>query len=319
MEQAGRDRAGDSGGQDGRDPDKGIFDNIAHLQHRCADTLGDDTAPFVLFKGHHGKADHLGAAAGNSSSACQSGESQGRADRGGGNRQGQRYADDDRNDDPHKEGLKVSCPHDNGADTGSRFSDGGRDQGSEPDAGEDRHQGGDKNIDPGLFGDSFSELGRDDRDEKDGERSAGTAHLISSSPDCDQGEEDKGRSLEGISDRDSHRRAAHGRSKPADIHQGLDPQLRSQRIEDGADEQRSEQTLCHSPERIDPVAPRRDHDVFAGKKALRILLHNMVFLSFIFFPFFTVSFLLLRLQQLTSQLQRLIRPIVTVVPIKYSS
>ena len=64
LEEAGGDRACDAGGNNGWNPDTGIFDNITHLQHGGAKALGDQSAPFILPETHHRKAYHICAAAG---------------------------------------------------------------------------------------------------------------------------------------------------------------------------------------------------------------------------------------------------------------
>ena len=63
VEHARRNGPGDGGGQRRRNPDAGVFDDVAHLQHRRAQPLGDEAAPAVLPEGHDGEADHLRAAA----------------------------------------------------------------------------------------------------------------------------------------------------------------------------------------------------------------------------------------------------------------
>ena len=47
----------------GGDPDAGVLDDVAHLQHAGAQALTHQTAYTVLAVAHHGKAHHLGAAA----------------------------------------------------------------------------------------------------------------------------------------------------------------------------------------------------------------------------------------------------------------
>ena len=64
-----------------------------------------------LFKGHNRKTYHLCTAACYCGTACQSGKSQSRTDRSGGNRQCQCNSHKYRNQDSHKERLQVRCPH----------------------------------------------------------------------------------------------------------------------------------------------------------------------------------------------------------------
>ena len=130
-----------------------------------------------------------------------------------------------------------------------------------------------------ILGDSFAQLGCDDRDEEDREGAARAAQLVGGCADRDQGEEDQGRCLQGIADGDRHGGAAHGRCIGADVNEPLNAQLCAQGIEDRADEEGREQTLRHGAERVDPVAFRRDHNVLAGEEALLVLFH------FVSFPF----------------------------------
>ena len=128
FEKAGGDGTGDGGGDDRGEPDHGIADDVAHLQHGGADALGDKAAPFVFLKGHECKADHLCTASRDGGAAGKSGQAEGRADGCGGDGQGQSDSDNDGDQDTHEEGLLVGRPHDDGSDTESRFADGGSDQ-----------------------------------------------------------------------------------------------------------------------------------------------------------------------------------------------
>ena len=105
MEQAGGQRAGDGTGQRGGDPDAGVLDDVAHLQHTGAQTLTDKAAHTVLPVAHHGKAHHLGAAARHRRPAGKAGELEHRADgrRRDGQRQGNAHQHRHRN--AHPEGL----------------------------------------------------------------------------------------------------------------------------------------------------------------------------------------------------------------------
>ena len=107
VEQAGGQRAGDGRGQRGGDPDAGVLDDIAHLEHTGAQTLADQAAHTVLLIAHHGKADHLGAAARHGGTAGQTGQTQCRTDGGGGDGQRQRHAHGDGYHNAHEKGLKV--------------------------------------------------------------------------------------------------------------------------------------------------------------------------------------------------------------------
>ena len=110
----------------GGDPDAGIPDDVAHLEHRGAKALIHAGRPAVLLKAHHGKAHHLGAASRHGSSAGQTGQTQGRTNRRRGDGQGQRNAHDHRDENAHEEGLQIGGPHDNPAHEAGRRADGRR-------------------------------------------------------------------------------------------------------------------------------------------------------------------------------------------------
>ena len=63
MEETGCDRSCNSGSKDRCDPDLRIFYNISHLEHGCTNSLGYQTAPFILRERHNCKTYHLGTAA----------------------------------------------------------------------------------------------------------------------------------------------------------------------------------------------------------------------------------------------------------------
>ena len=64
FENAGSYGAGYCGNYRGRQPYARIFHYVAHLQHACAKPLRHKAAIAVFLKAHHGKANHLRAAAG---------------------------------------------------------------------------------------------------------------------------------------------------------------------------------------------------------------------------------------------------------------
>ena len=247
-EDTSRDRACDRGYCDRRDPDPGVLDDIAHLQHGSSDSLGDQAAPLILLKGHDGETDHLRAASCHRGSSGKAGQSQRRADRGGRDGKRKSDADHDGNNDSHQERLQVGRPHDDRTDARCGSSDRGSDQGGESDACENRHKRSDEDVDPGLLGDRFAAFRGDDRDKQNSKRAACAAAAAQSRAaqrvgrvtDCREGEQDQGRSLQGIADGDCHSGAAHGRGVSAAQREGGDPQLGAQRVQDRADQQGSE-------------------------------------------------------------------------------
>ncbi len=88
-----------------KNPGAGVAQDVGHLQHAGANALADQTAHAVFLKAHHGKADHLGAAARNGSAARQTGQVERRADGCAGNGQSQRNANQHRNQNAHQQGL----------------------------------------------------------------------------------------------------------------------------------------------------------------------------------------------------------------------
>ena len=83
------------------------------------------------------------------------------------------------------------------------------------------------------------------------------------SVDRGKGEEHHRVSLERVADGDRHRRAGDGHGVGADIRQKRNAQLRAERLDDRADQQRAEEALRHCAERIDAVALGRNFNVFA--------------------------------------------------------
>ena len=125
VEQARRNRAGDSGSKRRGNPSARIADDVGHLQHRRAQPLTDQAAHAVLAEGHDREADHLRAAARNRRAARKPCQRERRANRRAGNRQRQRHADDDGNQNAHQQRLEVRCPLDEIADrAGSRANRG---------------------------------------------------------------------------------------------------------------------------------------------------------------------------------------------------
>ena len=267
MKNAGGQRAGDGRGDDRRDPDPGVLYDIAHLQHRSADPLRDQTAPAVFAEGHDREADHLGRTARDGRAARKPGKPQGRADGGGGDGERQGDADDDRDQNPHEEGLQVGRPHDHLSEAHSRAAESRSDQRREPDADADGDKRRDQNVHLCFLGNRLAEFGGDDRDEQNRQRSAGAAEGVGGKTYGHEREEHKRRAFQGIADGDRHGRTAHGGGEPAHgiilaenlghgRGQKADVKLLAQGVQDGADEQGAEKPLGHRSQRVDPVALR---------------------------------------------------------------
>jgi hypothetical protein len=73
VKHTGRNGAGDHRGHAGRNPDLRVSHDIAHLEHRGSDALGDKAAEAVLGIGNHGETDHLCAATGEGRAARKAG------------------------------------------------------------------------------------------------------------------------------------------------------------------------------------------------------------------------------------------------------
>ena len=108
------------------------------------------------------KPHHLGAAARHGGAPGQAGQPQGGADGRAGDGQCQRHAHQHRDEHPHEEGLQIRGPHDE-LPHGSRGGANGRRQHiGQQRAGEDGHQGRDKNVHRGFLAHQFSQLRGDD-------------------------------------------------------------------------------------------------------------------------------------------------------------
>lgn len=164
-EDAGSNRTGNSGGQGGRQPDAGIFDDITHLQHGCAQPLCDQAAPAVFGKAHDGEADHLGAAACRGSAAGQAGKAESKADSSGADGQGEDDTDQHRNDNAHEKRAKLSCPNNELTEAVHQEADAGTDKRTDPQPRKNGDGGGDENIDFGFAADGFAKF-RGDNDSK---------------------------------------------------------------------------------------------------------------------------------------------------------
>ena len=263
VEQAGGHGAGDGAGQGGGDPDPGVADDVAHLQHAGAEALADQAAHTVLLIAHHRKAHHLGAAAGHRRAARQAGQAQGGADGRRGDGQGQGHPHDHRHQHPHDEGGLLGGPHDERAHPAGRRADGGGDEQGQPHPGEDGHQRGDQQVHLGLLADGLAQLGGNDGDEQHGQGPAGPAQGVGGPAHRHQAEQDKVGGVEGIADGAGHGRTAHGRGVVPDGHQHGDAQLLAQGVEDGADQQAGEQALRHGAQGVDQVPLGGDDDVLA--------------------------------------------------------
>ena len=263
MEQAGGQRAGDGTGQRGGDPDAGVLDDVAHLQHAGAQALTHQTAYTVLAVAHHGKAHHLGAAARHGGTAGQTGQAQCGADGCRGDGQGEGYAHDHRHQNAHDQRGLLGGPHDQGAHLAGGCADGGGDEHGQTDAHKDGHQRGDQDVHLGLLAHGLAQFSGHDGNDQHGQRAAGPAQGVGRVAHRDQTEQHQRRAVECPADGAGHGWAAHGRSVAAQIHQHLQPGLLAQRLDDGADEQTGEQALCHGTQCFNEVALRRNDDVLA--------------------------------------------------------
>lgn len=146
----------------GGDPDAGVLDDIAHLEHGSAQALADDAAPTVFPEGHDGEAHHLCAAACHSSAAGQTGQTQCRADGCGGDGQGQSDAHDDGDQDTHQERLQLGGPHDDLTHGDGGCTDGRRNGVAEAHACQDGDGRCDQDVNFRLLGDRLAQLCCDD-------------------------------------------------------------------------------------------------------------------------------------------------------------
>ena len=278
MEHAGGQRAGDGRGRRGGDPDPGVADDVAHLEHGGAQPLTDQTAPAVLPEGQHGEAHHLGAAARHRRAARKAGEPDGGADGRGGDGQRQRHADDHAHQNAHPEGLKHRGPLYEVAHGGGGGADGRGPPRRQAHAHQNGHQRRHENVDLRLLGHRLAQLGGDDGDEQHGQRAAralaavqrGAAQRVGGVAHRGQREEHQRRGLKGVADGHSHGRAAHGGGVTAHRHQKVDVELGAQRVQDRADEQRAEQALCHGAQRVNAVPLAGYDDVFPFEELLNL-------------------------------------------------
>ena len=237
----------------GRDPDPGIFHNVGHLEHGGAQALGDQTAPAVFLEGHNGEAHHLGAAMHHGGSARQSGQAQHGADGGRGDGKGEGDAHQDGYGDPHPEGLELGGVVNDQAEGAG----GGADRGAMSLA----RATPIKMVTPGvtristlvslltIFPHSAAMMAMI----RTASGPPAPPSALAAQPTAAR-EKDHGIGLQGISDGDCHSRAGDGHGIGANVDEVLDGQLLPQGLDDGADEQRAEQTLGHSAQGIDPIA-----------------------------------------------------------------
>ena len=268
MERAGSQRAGDGTGQRGGDPDAGVLDDVAHLQHTGAQPLTDKAAYAVLLIAHHGKAHHLGAAARHASAAGKAGQTQCCTDGGRGDGQGQCHAHDDRHQNAHDQRSLLGGPHDQSAHLTCSCADGGGDEHGKSDARKNGHQRGDKDVHLGLLAYRLAQLCCHNGNDEHGQRAACTAQRIGRVAHGDQAEQHQRGAVQCPADGTGHGRTAHGRGIAAQIHQHLQPGLLAQRFDDGADQQAGEQALCHGTQSLDEITLRSDNDILPLQKVL---------------------------------------------------
>ena len=263
MEHAGGQRAGDGTGQCGRDPDTGVLDDVAHLQHAGAKALTDQTAHAVLLVAHHGKADHLGAAACHGGTAGKAGQTQRGADGGRGNGQGQRHAHNDGYQNAHDQRSLFGGPHDQGAHLTCGSANGCGDQHGKAHAGKNGHQRGHEDVHAGLLAHGLAQLGSHDGNDEHGQRAACAAQSIGRVAYGDQAEQHQRRAVQRPANGAGHGRAAHGRGVTAKVYQHVKTGLLAQRLDDGADQQAGKQALRHGTQRFNEIALRGDDDILA--------------------------------------------------------
>ena len=263
MEQTGGQRAGDGAGQGGGDPDAGIADDVAHLEHAGAQALAHQAADPVFAVAHHRKAHHLGAAARHRGAAGQTGQAQGGADGRRGNGQGQGHAHNHRHQNAHHQGGLLGGPHNQGAHPVGSLADGGCNQQGQGHARKDGHQRGDQNVDAGFFADGLAQLSRHNGDEQHRQRAAGAAQRVGGPAHRHQTEQHQVGGVEGAADGAGHGGAAHGRGVSANGNQHLHPQLLAQGVQDGAHQQAGKQALSHGAQSLNQVALRGDDNIFA--------------------------------------------------------
>ena len=206
------------------------------MQHAGANALADQTAHAVFLKAHHGKADHLGAAARNGSAARQTGQVERRADGCAGNGQSQRNANQHRNQNAHQQGLQLSGPHDHAAYRRSRRADGRGKQHTQTRSHQNGDRRGNDDIDFGLFADKLAALCRNNGDKVSGQGAACTAQAVGSTAHSDQAEQHQRRGVQGVTDGSRHGWPGHALGESTGIHQKLQADLLAQRFNDGADQ-----------------------------------------------------------------------------------
>ena len=165
--------------------------------------------------------------------------------------------------------------HDQLAKGAGGFADGGSNDVGRADADEGGDDGRDQNVDFSLFTDSLAALRSDDGHEQHGQRAAGAAQQVAGVTHSRQREERQGRGLEGIANGDGHGGAAHKGGQAADgigdvlcdlACEEADVELGTEGVEDGADQQRAEQTLGHGTQGVDAVPLGGEDNVFTLEK-----------------------------------------------------
>ena len=212
--------------------------------------MRNQSAPTVFPETQHGEADHLGAATGGGRTARDAAQADGQTDGRRTDRKREHGTDDHRHDDAHQEGLHLRGVFDEGAEGCHHLLDGCSHGVSDEHAADDDHSGRDQDVDLGLFIDHLAQLdGHDDRHvgtHRAAEFVAGNAH-------GDGAKQHQALATEFVGNGHGDGRTRGGFGVFCDGHESLNARLVAQSLEDGADEQRGEQTECHSTKSVDKI------------------------------------------------------------------
>ena len=256
-EHGGRNRPEHGGGQRRRQPDLRATHDVRELQHRGAKPLREQAAQTVVPIGGGGKAHHLATAADTGRSCGDAVDTDGHTDGGGGDRSGQRQADDDRNDDAHGDGLQLRCRVDKIAKIGHKRVDARPGEHAHQPAGRDGGKRRNHDIDGRLAGHERADFRADHGAQVCADRAA---ERIAERARRRRGKQHERPHLHAPGHAYADRRAGSG----ADVRQGVHERLcacKKRQLEqlpkDRADDERGKQAERHAAHRIDEITLKK--------------------------------------------------------------
>ena len=214
----------------------------------------------VLPPGGYGKAHHVGAAACHTGAARKAGQPECSAYCRGADGKGEHRAHYGGDEKTHDKGAHLSRPHDKVAYNRAYLSDWRGDEHSGKHARQDCYSGGNDQIHRRALGNQLAKEDGYNAHEENGQGTSAAAQRVCRIADGQQRVQHKGRGLHGVSDGRSHGRALHRLGKAVCIRKKavfVAPQRKAKVKEigadgtdNGADQERSEQAICHAAQLV---------------------------------------------------------------------